>query len=131
MISNEKAVAKAYLTLVKLDAQDILDKLIFRRPVYLEVFALKRSRDHFADLFKSRYDSLSMKELSVFSPESLVALNKYYNSIDDIRWYLYHTQDMPNTVEEKLERWFIDLSKKLETLQLYIDAQLSVHSSED
>ena len=45
--------------------------------------------------------------------------------VDNLYWYLMHTQDMPNTIEDEIIRYLHMVGKKYEVLSLYIDAELS------
>jgi hypothetical protein len=103
-----------------------LDRLVFRRAEYIEIFALKRTREHFEDIFYSRFQTASIEDLSHCSQDIIAALDEFYSHIDDLKWYFNHTEDMPATVEEKVERELKSLEKSYEKLSLYIDAELGV-----
>ena len=112
------------LMLLKLDAKRLFDRIKFRAPEYMYEFSLKRTRDHFPAVFMNRYDTTSLKELMLCGQEVIAGLDLYYSKVDEIRWYLNHTQDMPNKVEDKLHSHVRELEKHFETLNLYIDAEM-------
>jgi Mg2+ and Co2+ transporter CorA len=114
------------LMLLKLDAKRVFERIKFRAPEYLGEFSLKRTREHFKDIFKNRYDETSIKELIFCGQEVIVALDHFYSKIDEIRWYLNHTQDMPNRVDDKIHSHIKELQSLYETLNLYIDVELGI-----
>jgi len=123
---SEREISARFLNLVKIDAKNLFNRIKFRKPEYLEIFALQRSRSHFDWVFETRYSLASLKELTLLSLETIHAADEFYTQVDDIRWYLFCTQDMPNTISDKLDSWLKLLEKKLENLNLYIEAQIEV-----
>ena len=89
------------------------------------VFSLKRNRSVFRDIFENRYSKASIEDLSHCSVEVIEALQSYYKEIDDLYWYLKHTEDMPNKIEDEILRWCHRIEKKYEVLKLYVDAELA------
>lgn len=114
------------LMLLKLDAKRVFERIKYRAPEYLGEFSLKRTREHFKDVFKNRYDETSIKELMLCGQEVIVGLDHFYSKIDEIRWYLNHTQDMPNKVDDKIHSHIKELQGLFETLNLYIDVELGI-----
>jgi len=93
-------------------------------------FSLKRTRDHFPEVFKNRYDNVTIEELKLCGQEVIAGLDQFYTKVDEMRWYLNHTQDMPNRVEDKLHHHIRELEKHFETLNLYIDAEMGLLKEE-
>jgi len=87
---------------------------------------LKRSRDHFPAVFNNRYDSTTIKELMLCGQEVIAGLDQFYSKVDEMRWYLNHTQDMPNRVEDKVHAHVRELEKYSEILNLYIDVEMGL-----
>lgn len=114
------------LLLLKLDAKRLFEKVKYRAPEYLYEFSLKRSREHFVTIFANRYESVGIKELMLCSEDVIVGLDQFYTKIDEMRWYLNVTQDMPNKVEDKVHSHVRELDKLFNTLTLYIDAELGI-----
>jgi hypothetical protein len=114
------------LMLLKLDAKRVFERIKYRSPEYMYEFSLKRTRDHFPAVFNSRYDTVTMKELMLCGQEVIVGLDQFYTKVDEMRWYLNHTQDMPNRVEDKVHSHVRELEKIFETLNLYIDAEMGL-----
>ncbi|MDD4973398.1 MAG: hypothetical protein PHY93_03560 [Bacteriovorax sp.] len=114
------------LMLLKLDARRLFERIKYRAPEYMYDFSLKRSRDHFPEIFTNRYDTVSIKDLMLCGQEVIVGLDQYYSKIDEMRWYLNHTQDMPNRVEDKIHGHIRELERFYETLNLYIDVEMGL-----
>ncbi len=114
------------LVLLKLDAKRLFYRIRDREPEYLAVFSLKRSRTHFPEIFKNRYDEIRISELLHCSQDVIVGLDQFYSKVDDMRWYLGHTEDMPGTVDEKVRHYVHELSSLYETLNLYVNAELGL-----
>jgi uncharacterized coiled-coil DUF342 family protein len=118
------------LMLLKLDAQRVFERIKYRAPEYMYEFSLKRSRDHFPEVFKNRYETTSIKELMLCGQEVLAGLDQFYTKVDEMRWYLNHTQDMPNRVEDKIGSHIRELEKLFSTLNLYIDVEMGLISEQ-
>lgn len=126
MKSKLDTEALRILTILKLDAQGLFERIKEREREYVGVFAAKRTRDHFPAIFKNRYDGTSLNDLKKCSEDVIVALDKFHNVVDQMRWYLMVTEDMPATVADKLESLLRDLEEYYEALMLLIDAELGV-----
>lgn len=112
------------LLLLKIDANNLFKRIKERKSEYLEVFALRRTRTHFPMIFKNRYESTSISELAHCGPELITLLNEFYTHVEEMNWYLFETQDMPNTVENFILRKIMKLEKLLATLNLFFDAEM-------
>ncbi len=116
------------LMLLKLDALRLFERIKYRAPEYMYEFSLKRSRDHFPAVFTNRYDQTTIAELMLCGQEVLAGLDQFYTKVDEVRWYLNHTQDMPNRVEDKIHSHIRELEKLFQTLNLYIDVEMGLIS---
>lgn len=114
------------LMLLKLDAKRLYERIKYRSPEYMYEFSLKRTRDHFPAVFTNRYETTTIKDLLVCGEEVIVGLDQFYSKVDEMRWYLNHTQDMPNRVEDKVHSYVRELEKLQETLNLYIDVEMGL-----
>lgn len=124
MKSETKAQKEKYLILLKIDALNLFDRITKRRDEYMDDFSLKRDRSIFREVFYSRYSLMTMSELAHLSSEIIELANNYYLAVDELLWYLSHTQDMPNTIEDEIHRSCHHFEKVLSSLTLYIDAEL-------
>lgn len=124
MSEPSKRIGQRVLLLIRLDAHRLYERLKYRAAEYIGIFALKRNRDHFHDVFRSRYDGTTIDDLKHCSEEALVAIDNFYASVEELRWYLFHTEDMPNTVDETVQRHLHELDRLYDTMNLYINAEL-------
>jgi hypothetical protein len=120
-----------YLLLFKLDARSLYHRIHDRMHEYVEVFALKRNRDHFDEVFRNRYERATVRDIAHCPMEIIDALDQYYNYVDEIYWYVKHTEDMPNTVEDELTRMSARLRRLYDQLSLFVDAELSGYETEN
>ncbi len=126
MKSRNDEITQRYLTLLRLDAKNVFNRIRDRKNEYLEIFALRRTREHFPMIFNNRYEKTTISDLAHCSTDLIELLDQFFTMVDDIKWYLFKTEDMPNTVEDYIERRIIRLQKILNNLNLYIDAELGV-----
>jgi hypothetical protein len=116
------------LMLLKIDANNVFQRIKERKTEYLEIFALRRTREHFPMIFDNRYEQTSLENLIHCSTELITTLDQFYTPVEEMRWYLFQTEDMPNTVEDYIDRKIRRMEKLLATLNLYLDAELGIQS---
>lgn len=114
------------LMLLKLDAKRLFERIKYRSPEYMYEFSLKRSRDHFPAVFNNRYETATIRDLMLCGQEVIAGLDQFYTKVDEMRWYLNHTQDMPNRMEDTVHAYVRELEKLFETLNLYIDVEMGL-----
>lgn len=114
------------LMLLKLDAQRLFERIKYRSPEYMYEFSLKRSRDHFPAVFNNRYATTTIRDLMLCGQEVIAGLDQFYSKVDEMRWYLNHTQDMPNRMEDNVHAYARELEKLFETLNLFIDVEMGL-----
>lgn len=130
MKSHIDVIAQRVLLLIKLDASSLFARVKERKSEYLAIFAIKRTRKHFEDIFFNRYSDVSIKELMNAPEECLVAIDQFYNAVEKMQWYLSGTEDMPATVEDKINRKVREVETLFHTMILYIDAELCPEGGE-
>jgi len=128
MKSKNSDIEQRYLLLFKLDAKNLFDAIHDRQHEYIEIFSLKRNRAIFRDIFENRYAKASIRDIAHCSSEVIESLNQFHVSAEKLYWYLKHTQDMPNTIEDEVSRKVTKLERDYDMLCLYIDAELSGES---
>ncbi len=79
-------------------------------------------------IFNNRYEDTSLENLIHCSTELITTLDQFYTPVEEMRWYLFQTEDMPNTVEDFIDRKIRRMEKLLATLNLYLDAELGIES---
>lgn len=125
MKNKHPEIHQRYMLLFKIDAKNLFDRVKKRQHEYIEIFSLKRSRAVFKDIFENRYSKASAFDLSHCAQEVIEAMDQFYTYADDLYWYLKHTQDMPNTIEDEVSRRVARLGRLFDQLSLYIDAELT------
>lgn len=128
MSISEFETKKSILTILKLDSKRLYERVVERRKEYMATFAVKRTREHFKDVFFSRYDTITFTDLKILSPELIGCLDNFYGFVEELKWYLMSTEDMPATVEDKTGRDIKELKNSYDTLVLYLEAELDVSS---
>jgi len=119
------------LVILRLDAGRVFERIKYRKPEYMHHFSSRRTREHFPHIFKNRYDDFSIQNLLNCSEEVLVGLDQFYHQVDEMRWYLMVTEDMPGKVEEVVNQSISQIEEAYELLQLYISAELGLKESKE
>jgi len=121
-ISQEQIISRL-ITLIRLDAKNLFERIKTREVEYLTIFSLKRTRSHFPSVFRSRYKKVGIGDLKYLSPELIVVLNDFYETVDKMEWYLTSTEDMPQTVDDRVHYFIKELTRKYDLLMLYFDGE--------
>ncbi len=119
---NEKSMIM--LTILRIDAQRLYERIKYREPEYMHHFSAKRTRDHFPAIFKNKYRSVTIDDLKLCGEEVIIGLDQFYTSADEMEWYLMVTEDMPGTVQERVAHMVREIDEAYDILQLYINAEL-------
>lgn len=119
------------LLLIKLDAMNLFARIKDRRKESLQEFSFKRDRTVFKELFFTRYSSVSIPDLSQFDADIIMAINQFYTSIEQLDWYLKHTQDMMNKIEDNYIHHLKGIEQHYEALMLYLSAYLDGNQSSE
>lgn len=130
MKSKNDEISQRVLVLLKIDANNLFNRIKDRKAEYLEIFALRRTREHFPKIFKNRYEGTTIMDLSHCSTELITTLDQYYTLVEEMSWYLFQTEDMPNTVEDFIDRKIARMGKLLATLNLFLDAELGIDTQQ-
>lgn len=130
MKSRNDEITQRVLMLIKLDANNLFNRIKKRKTEYLEIFALRRTREHFPMIFNNRYEDTSLESLIHCSTELITTLDQFYTPVEEMKWYLFQTEDMPNTVEDYIDRKIVRMGKLLATLNVYLDAELGFDSGD-
>lgn len=131
MKSKNDEATQRVLLLLKLDANNLFNRIKNRKSEYLEIFALRRTREHFPTIFNNRYDTTTIMDLTHCTTELITTLDQFYLHSQEMSWYLFQTQDMPNTVEDNIDRKIIKMERLLGTLNLYLDAELGIEAASE
>lgn len=125
---KQDAEKERIILLLKIDANNLFRRIKERKNEYLEIFSLRRTRTHFPMIFKNRFETTTVNDLAHCGPELILLLNEFYTLAEEMNWYLYETQDLPNTVENFILRKIARMEKVLESLNLFFDAEMGGES---
>ncbi len=126
MNARVNETAQRILVILRLDSKRVFERIKYREQEYLSIFSMKRTRAHFPEIFKNKYDSMTVEELKECSSDVLVGLDNFYHKVDEIRWYLNVTEDMPNRVTDKMRHHIKELENYYQNLDLYLNAELGL-----
>ena len=118
--------SRRVIIVLKNDSTHLQHRLVDREREYIQIFSLKRTRTHFEVIFKSIYDSITIDDLKLCTEDVILALDNYYTKVEELKWYLNHTEDLPAMLEDKLTVYLKELTSLYKTLTLYLDAELGV-----
>ncbi len=100
-----------------LDADLLLRRISQRSDAYLSLFALRRTREHFEEIFKTFFWKASPELLASLEGDFLQALYLFHEKADELKWYFLSSDDMPATMETYLEAKIRELEKHLAALK--------------
>lgn len=119
------------LVIIRLDAQRLYERIRYREAEYMHYFSAKRTRDHFSHIFKSKYSSFRVDDFMNCSEEVIVGIDQFYHQVDEMRWYLMVTEDMPGKVQERVDHFIHQITEAYEMLQLHISVELGLQEREE
>lgn len=92
---DEKQEKLNVITILKQDATNLFERIVYREADYLYIMSMRRTREHFKDIFKNRYDNVGVADLKLMTDELITAFDQFYKKVDEIKWYLFQTEDLP------------------------------------
>lgn len=112
---------KSFLTLIRLDAEGLFQRIQDKQADYLMILNFKRTREHFADIFQSKYGQISITDLKQLKESTIYSLDYFHREVCELKWYLLHTEDLPAMVNgrttaaiKKLKNLFHEMMKNLD-----------------
>lgn len=118
------------LLLLKIDAQRLFERITLRSMDYISDLSLKRTREYLEDVFKTRYYHMKTDDLVLCDEEVIINLDHFYTQVDELKWYLFHTEDMTAALEDRVNQEIDKLKPTFDTLNLYLESQLDAGSKE-
>lgn len=88
--------------LLTLDAAAVLKRLDTKQDEMVALFSRHRSREPMLHVLKSWFTSITFPELALLEPREQKAVAAFYAALDELRWYVHYTEDMPSTVRTTL-----------------------------
>lgn len=123
-------IARRTLTILSLDAKRLFERIRDREVEYLHIFSKKRTRDHFHQIFQSIYLTIKISDLQYCSEDVIVGLDFFYTKVEEMKWYMFTTEDMPGTFDNTVGHFISELNGLFQTLSLYIEAELETIAKE-
>jgi hypothetical protein len=103
-------VAARVRNLFALDATGIMRRLEARRDEMFVLFSRLRSREPLLSAIASRYGVAAVQGLLHLTVQEQAVVDRFYERLDDLRWYFTYTEDMPGTASQT----FSTLYRRLE-----------------
>lgn len=122
----EKLTKESLAKCMSLDAHNLYQRVDARKSEALYVFSSKRAREHFEKLFRSKYYDLSIEAMAMLEPTTISLLNEFYEKMDDLKWYLMHTEDMVTLIEDSWSYKLAKIKKNLDELQTELTKYFAV-----
>ena len=88
--------------LIALDAANVVKRLGTRQHEMVALFSRKRDRTPMMEAVRSVFASITFGELARLEPQEQRAVTVFYELLDELRWYLQYTEDMPTQVLTKV-----------------------------
>jgi hypothetical protein len=86
-----------------LEVHRITDDLLRRRSLLVELWGRHRVRSPFLDTTFQRYRGLVLADLLLLERAEIEAVEAFYRELDDLRFYLSHTEDMPKALADTID----------------------------
>lgn len=118
------------LVVLRTDAQRLFERIKYRQAEYLHHFSSKRTREHFSQIFWNRYQGATLSDLKELSEEILSGFDTFYSKVDDLKWYLSITEDMPAKVHDIVVHSVHEIEEAYNLLQFYIGVDLGTIDKE-
>lgn len=88
--------------LLAIDASNVMARLAARQDSMVGLFSRLRDREPMLAVLDTWFDSITFTELSTLEPMEQKSVNRFYELLSEVRWYLAYTEDMPGQLQTKL-----------------------------
>lgn len=101
---SSKAVDRATHVrhLLAVDAANVIARLVVRQHEMVALFSRRRDRTAMMEAVRSWFLSITFGELAQLEPAEQKSVSLFYELLDELRWYLQYTEDMPTQVLQKV-----------------------------
>jgi hypothetical protein len=89
--------------LVALELRRIVRHMELRKGLLVKLWSRHRAREPFIETLFTRWRTLGLEDLVLLDVDAHEPLERFYEHVDDLRYYLTYTEDMPVTLEDQLE----------------------------
>jgi len=111
------------LLMIKIDAKHLFNRIFYRKKEYIRAMAVKRSRKHFEEIFRTKYLQFAVMDLKMLNADTIVNIEEFYNMVFELKWYLDHTEEMPGTIEKVVDFKINIIQKIYDSLCIYLEAE--------
>lgn len=84
--------------LIAVDAMNVMRRLTARLEEMVALFSRLRSRAPMLETLHSTFGTASFADLAMLTITEQTAVNAFYESLSELRWYASYTEDMPQLV---------------------------------
>lgn len=95
--------------LIALDASNIMTRLRARQDEMVTLFSRTRDRSPLLGAIHTWFHTVTFGELASLEPDEQRAINQFYESLGELRWYLQYTEDMPLQVRTGVSQAMTEL----------------------
>ncbi len=88
--------------LLAIDSSNVMARLAARQDSMVGLFSRLRDREPMLAVLDTWFDTITFTELSTLNPTEQKSVNRFYELLAEVRWYLAYTEDMPGMVQTKL-----------------------------
>jgi len=88
--------------LLAIDASNVMARLAARQDSMVGLFSRLRDREPMLVVLDTWFDTITFTELSTLEPMEQKSVNRFYELLAEVRWYLAYTEDMPGMLQTKL-----------------------------
>ena len=122
---------KSFITLVQLDAERLFRNIVDKKEDYLMILNFKRTREHFYDIFHSKYAQVSIDNLKELKESTIHVVDSFYREIEELRWYLLHTEDLPAMVSDHTHTEIKKITGLFQDMCEHLNAELNTSPAID
>ncbi|MFZ5443416.1 MAG: hypothetical protein ACOZQL_25640 [Myxococcota bacterium] len=112
--------------LVSLDASRVVRRLEQKQDEAVALFSRLRTREALVALCRSAFTTITFPELARLSPKEQRAAQGFHDVLDELRWYVSYTEDMPSTVKTTVSQYV----RRLDELRHALNATLGPPDAE-
>src|SRR5687768_1956370 len=95
--------------LLSLDASNVMHRLVAHETEMVSLFSRLRTREPLLITVRSWFETVTFGELAALEPGEQLAVNRFYELLGELRWYLQYTEDMPGKVQRATSQRIVAL----------------------
>ena len=85
--------------LLSMDADSVMKRLASKQDEAVGLFSRLRTREGMVELCRSGFSTITFSELVRLDPAEQQAVEAFHHVLNELRWYVRYTEDMPSTVK--------------------------------